>query len=596
MNPLSVDTAVDKRYAPKPKAPPIDASLIIKQDAHSYGTAIPQFDTRNGEADEAMSDSSTFTSDSELDEDGCDPFTRTILLCILFVVGMTVTGCRPVCLRWAKNGHQKFPFMITTWVVMVKLAVVCLSSLMVILTGGQVQKRAEAVATIKLEDRRRARLARAENLPQPPATPLGRTRSVSFVETLVFVGGGGAVPGQAVIPSPRRPFRTKSMPIHGHRGFRNRLYPLKRGGAVEGAISGQQSLGQSLFPATPPPLRRAKTELRSAEDLFQFSIGTPAVDHGLAVGHSRSTRGDEPQTTSRQLSFNPRAKGLPIETIEEDECLDIAEGDRAFFQRVIQAELMAGQIPLIEKVWMSRLLLLPVLSSITSDILVFYMFEYVSPTTYAVVKQVRLLMTAVTYKFVLGRPISNIQWIAMLQLLVASSLFEIRYVGDLAAGEQSDKFSNDLNVIGLSFLLLKVFFDTAATILQDIIFKHLSGKKFPFPQQQLVFAVYSFLIGIMCLPIFSWDDLFVRGRPFFSGYNQGAVISIFLYAFYGILISLLLRFADSMLKMFQALFGVMITILLDHRFFGSSFGIIRKLSFVLVMSSVMVYKLGASRK
>ena len=111
----------------------------------------------------------------------------------------------------------------------------------------------------------------------------------------------------------------------------------------------------------------------------------------------------------------------------------------------------------------------------------------------------------------------------------------------------------------------------------------------------MYFAVYSFILGLVVLPILSYDDLFVKQRSFFDGYNEGAYVSIVLYAFYGVLISLLLRFADSMVKMFQALFGVMITIALDHYFYGGDFGPVRKITFCLVMTSVVLYKISAKK-
>ena len=39
-------------------------------------------------------------------EEDCDPMTRTFMVFFLFLVGMTVTGCRPITLRWAKNGNE----------------------------------------------------------------------------------------------------------------------------------------------------------------------------------------------------------------------------------------------------------------------------------------------------------------------------------------------------------------------------------------------------------------------------------------------------------------------------------------------------------
>ena len=58
------------------------------------------------DGEEKMSPELNVVKENHTVENDCDPMTRTFLVFFLFLVGMTVTGCRPITLRWAKNGNE----------------------------------------------------------------------------------------------------------------------------------------------------------------------------------------------------------------------------------------------------------------------------------------------------------------------------------------------------------------------------------------------------------------------------------------------------------------------------------------------------------
>lgn len=84
--------------------------------------------------------------------------------------------------------------------------------------------------------------------------------------------------------------------------------------------------------------------------------------------------------------------------------------EKIFRDQVFEEEMrcLNGGVRLTfwERASMSPILLLPVICSVISDILAFYMFEHVSPSTYSIVKQVRLLFCSLMYRFALNREIT----------------------------------------------------------------------------------------------------------------------------------------------------------------------------------------------
>mmetsp|Transcript_15276 Transcript_15276/g.18541 ORF Transcript_15276/g.18541 Transcript_15276/m.18541 type:complete len:430 (-) Transcript_15276:44-1333(-) len=238
---------------------------------------------------------------------------------------------------------------------------------------------------------------------------------------------------------------------------------------------------------------------------------------------------------------------------------------------------------------LSSLLLPPVILYVISDTLNFFMFELISPSTFSVVKQSRLVIVAVMNRFLLGRYISQIQWVAVLQLLLSSVLFEAESFGasDSSAGEtrKSENF-------GILLLLFKCTLDSLAIIWMDMYFKHLDEKGFPYPQQQVIFAIYSVIVGIVMTIYQNGNEILFSGQSLFHGWNTGASISAFLAAFYGLLISIVLRYLNSMVKMFQSLAAVIVTILFDKLFFGERISAVKSIAVLLVLLSVFLYKLG----
>lgn len=168
-------TTIDRREEGVPSPVPEVVSDVDNEDEES--------DRVSYDGEEKISDR---VVEKDREEPDCDPLTQTFLVFVLFLVGMTVTGCRPITLRWAKNGNEKYPFMIASWVVMVKLIVVVLSVLMYVLTEYHKRRQAWDVVELKVKDLDRMKRASRKGVPLPDLTPR-RLRSDSWSSQIVVV-------------------------------------------------------------------------------------------------------------------------------------------------------------------------------------------------------------------------------------------------------------------------------------------------------------------------------------------------------------------------------------------------------------------------
>lgn len=263
-----------------------------------------------------------------------------------------------------------------------------------------------------------------------------------------------------------------------------------------------------------------------------------------------------------------------------------------------------------ENLMLSRYLVPPTLLYLASDVLNFSMFRYISASTFSIVKQSRLAIVGLLFRYGLGRYISQIQWIAIAQLLLASMLFEADLFSPApvphapstnvtaiapapaAATAASAQYKNES--LGIAILLLKCLLDSLSIVWMDKFFKVLSTTGFPYPLQQLYFAVYGLAFGAA---LFAYQNYGAFGqRAPFDGWNRGAWASAILTAFYGLLVSIVLRYLDSLVKMLQSLLAVVLTIVFDYLWFGESITGVRIIAISYVLISVFLYKLGTVKK
>jgi len=246
------------------------------------------------------------------------------------------------------------------------------------------------------------------------------------------------------------------------------------------------------------------------------------------------------------------------------------------------------------KIKLSLYLAVPALLYTVSDNLNFYILQCTDPATYAVLRQARMLITALLFRFALGRLISPLQWFAIFQLLLSALLFESEILeasfATPAAGGPPPQHSKQLQ--GVFLIAIKCCFDATAVIFQDKYFKSLEKEfHFPFVQQQVFYGLYSSLMATLVCAALNGSEI-LGGRPFFDQWTQGAVAAVFLFGMYGIFVSLFLRYLDAMLKMFQSMIAVILTMVLTVALFGTHISIVKWMAAAFVLLSSTLYKMG----
>jgi len=213
---------------------------------------------------------------------------------------------------------------------------------------------------------------------------------------------------------------------------------------------------------------------------------------------------------------------------------------------------------------------------------------------FSVIVQTKLLTTALFTWILLGKRLRRNQIFALMLLVVGVVLAQMR------SDRKSDRNGSANNDSAL--LLTSADRDTLIGVVATLVIATLSGfaavytervlkkggeKKVPLAYTQVQMALASLLmIGLftICTDL---NVIFERGLWY--GFDGAAAVAVLNSALGGLVVSAVLRYADSVLKGYATAASVIFTGILSWAFFGSHLGAYFGLSVITVTVSLLIY-------
>jgi UDP-galactose transporter len=206
---------------------------------------------------------------------------------------------------------------------------------------------------------------------------------------------------------------------------------------------------------------------------------------------------------------------------------------------------------------------------------------YLDASTYAVLYQLKILTTALLSVVILRKDLACIQWVSLALLTVGVCgvvLSQMSEDEDKQASKSVDKILPGLVAVLTACLmsgLAGVYFE-----------KLLKGSTVSLWARNLQLALYSIVIGLCGLygesSEFSLSD-------FFHGYTTAVWLSILNNAFGGLLVAVVIKYADVILKNFSASLSIVLTAMVSSFGFGSTISIWFCLGTALVIYAMFLY-------
>jgi UDP-sugar transporter A1/2/3 len=209
----------------------------------------------------------------------------------------------------------------------------------------------------------------------------------------------------------------------------------------------------------------------------------------------------------------------------------------------------------------SKLLVPASLYAIQNNLL-FLALTNLDAATYQVTYQMKILTTALCSVGMLHKRLALTQWFSLVLLMVGVSLVQWPSTDDSKSVEikatiDTPKEMNRL--IGLAAVLASCFLSGFTGVYFEKLVKYTSQSLWI---RSIQLAIFGFLFSLLAVIVQDYDKILKDG--FFQGYNTCTWIVIVLQACGGLIVGLVMKYADNILKGFATSVSIVLSTLLSY--------------------------------
>nr|XP_014276671.1 UDP-N-acetylglucosamine transporter isoform X2 [Halyomorpha halys]XP_014276672.1 UDP-N-acetylglucosamine transporter isoform X2 [Halyomorpha halys]XP_014276674.1 UDP-N-acetylglucosamine transporter isoform X2 [Halyomorpha halys] len=207
--------------------------------------------------------------------------------------------------------------------------------------------------------------------------------------------------------------------------------------------------------------------------------------------------------------------------------------------------------------------------------------SHLDAATYQVTYQLKILTTALFAVLMLKRKLLPTQWAALVLLVAGVAMVQIS--GSSEAPKQSDGPAQN-KLIGFSAALGACFLSGFAGIYFEKILK---GSDISVWMRNVQLSLLSLPFGFMTCLISDWNKVVHYG--WFYGYDFFIAYLIVLQAAGGMVVALVVKYADNILKGFATSLAIIISCLASVYLFNFRITVLFTIGVVLVIGSIFLY-------
>jgi UDP-sugar transporter A1/2/3 len=210
----------------------------------------------------------------------------------------------------------------------------------------------------------------------------------------------------------------------------------------------------------------------------------------------------------------------------------------------------------------------------------YFALSHLDAATFQVGYQLKILTTAVFSVLMLGKKLSSCQWLALVVLTLGVSLAQ------LASGRNAHTSANTSSGF-IAVLVASLLSGFAGVYFESI----LKGSTASVWVRNIQMCLTSIPISFFSAYYFS-DRKSVVQNGFFYGFNELVIFVILLQAVGGLVVAVVVKYADNILKGFAAGFSILTSCILSYFFFDFKFTLFFVLGAALVNVSMYMYSFG----
>ena len=217
--------------------------------------------------------------------------------------------------------------------------------------------------------------------------------------------------------------------------------------------------------------------------------------------------------------------------------------------------------------------------------LLYYALSHLDAATYLVGYQSKIITTAIFATFMLGRKLTTLQWISLLLLTVGVSLAQLH--ASSSSPSTSGTPINQNSASGFIAVLLAACTSGFSGIYFEKILK---GSKTSLWLRNIQMGLSSIFIAF--IGVYFQDGSQVYEKGFFFGYTKIVWAVVLLQALGGLVVAVVVKYADNILKGFAASFSIVTSCIICYFFLDFQPSIAFVLGSCLVLLSSYMYEKG----
>lgn len=174
--------------------------------------------------------------------------------------------------------------------------------------------------------------------------------------------------------------------------------------------------------------------------------------------------------------------------------------------------------------------------------------------TYQATYQLKILTTALFSVLMLGRKLRKLQWAALILLIIGVALVQIPSSGDNRVPKPSAATRSQSQMVGLAAIIVACFSSGFSGVYLEKILKEAHHSLWT---RNIQLGLFGILFSVCCVLLNDFSTVSRDG--FFRGYNSLTWIIVVLQGFGGIMVAVVMKYADNILKGFALSISIVLS-------------------------------------
>ncbi|KAG2706259.1 hypothetical protein I3760_05G095600 [Carya illinoinensis] len=225
---------------------------------------------------------------------------------------------------------------------------------------------------------------------------------------------------------------------------------------------------------------------------------------------------------------------------------------------------------------------IPAALYLVKNLLQYYIFAYVDAPGYQILKNLNIISTGVLYRIILKKKLSEIQWAAFILLCAGCTTAQLNSNSDRVLQTPFQGW-----MMAIVMALLSGF----AGVYTEAIIKKRPSRNINV--QNFWLYVFGMIFNAIAILVQDFDAVMNKG--FFHGYTIITVLMILNHALSGIAVSMVMKYADNIVKVYSTSVAMLLTAVVSVFLFGFNLSLAFFLGSTVVSVAVYLHSAGKLR-